>query len=217
MQARRIDMAGYSRRATFAAFSNHEVPVLSVTCEVDISPLLAFHEQHPGLRFFPLIACLIDRAINQVDEMRHRIVDGELYEYEVVSPSFTVLRADKTISFCDAVHCSDAGAFYRQVIERSEAALQESDLEMRDKHGQYFVSNIPWLRFTSFTHPYFAKYASIPIVTLGKYERQGDRVTLPVAVQAHHGLVDGYHLGRFYASLAGVMGNAHDELRAIVA
>ncbi|NHN76181.1 hypothetical protein HA520_02600 [Azotobacter chroococcum] len=216
MVAKRVDLDGYSRRATFEAFSNHEVPVLSVTCEIDISPLLAFHEMH-GLRFFPLIAYLIDKAINQVDEMRHRIVDGELYEYDVVSPSFTVLLADKTISFCDAVHCSDARAFYWQVIERSEEVQRKSDLEMREKHGQYFVSNIPWLRFSSFTHPYFSKYASIPIVTIGKYERLGAKATLPVALQAHHGLVDGYHLGRFYESLAETVRNAHDELRPIVA
>lgn len=194
---KKIDMDIYARRETFRAFLNREVPLLSVTCELDITPLHAFHKAH-GLRFFPLLAFLIDKTMNQVGEFRHRIIDGELFEFGEIHPSFTVLRGDNTISFCDMQRMADIGQFYEQVVAVSDHAIKNANLEMRDKHDRYFISNIPWLRFTAFTHPYSARYASIPIVTTGKYTHVGERVVMPVALQAHHGLVDGYHLGEFY-------------------
>jgi len=212
---KKIALDGYARKSTYEAFRNHEVPVLSVTCEIDISALHAFQKGH-GLRFFPLLALLIDRTINQVDEFRHRVVDGTLYEYERVHPSFTALRADNTISFCDAFHEPDIRVFYDHVIALADGAMAQADLEMRDKNDRYFISNVPWLRFTSFNHPYNAAYASIPIVTTGKFVRSGTKVTLPVALQAHHGLVDGYHLGRFYGLLEENMARAPELLRSLV-
>ena len=61
-----------------------------------------------------------------------------------------------------------------------------------------FITSVPWLSFTAVTHPFSAQYASIPILTLGKFFTQGAQVVLPLAVQVHHGLADGWHVGRFY-------------------
>jgi len=79
---------------------------------------------------------------------------------------------------------------------------------MGEKHGRYFISNIPWVGFSSFTHPYFSRYASIPIVTTGKFQKSGANVVMPVALQVHHSLVDGYHLGQFYSLLEEHLRNA---------
>lgn len=41
----------------------------------------------------------------------------------------------------------------------------------------------------------------VPRITWGRYRQQGERWAVPVAVQVHHALVDGVHLGRFYAGV----------------
>jgi chloramphenicol O-acetyltransferase len=72
---KKIDMTKYARKSTFEAFLHHEIPVLSTTCEVDIAVLFEFRKKH-NLRFFPLLALLIDKTVNEVEAMKHRIIDG---------------------------------------------------------------------------------------------------------------------------------------------
>ena len=41
----------------------------------------------------------------------------------------------------------------------------------------------------------------LPIITFGKYFEQTGRVLLPVALQLHHAVCDGYHAGLFVSEL----------------
>ena len=64
------------------------------------------------------------------------------------------------------------------------------------------VSCIPWSSFTGFNlnlqngYDYF-----LPIFTIGKYFSDGGKMRLPLAVQVHHAVCDGYHLSRFMNGL----------------
>ena len=40
-----------------------------------------------------------------------------------------------------------------------------------------------------------------PIFTMGKYQEENGRTLLPLAIQVHHGVCDGFHLCRFVNSL----------------
>ena len=37
-----------------------------------------------------------------------------------------------------------------------------------------------------------------PRIVYGKFIKEGDRLLMPVAIQANHALVDGRHIGKFY-------------------
>ena len=65
-----------------------------------------------------------------------------------------------------------------------------------------FLSCLPWMRFTSLTNPNGGPNDCIPRISWGKLDNQGSRWTIPVAVQVHHALVDGVHVGKFYEALA---------------
>ncbi len=213
---KKVDLQHYYRRDTFQAFLQHDMPVVSITCELDVTQLWALRRHH-GLRFFPLLALAIDRSINALTEFRHRIIAGELYEFAAVHPSFTVLRGDNSLTFCDAQHLADPAAFYRQVEGLGAQVRQQANQDMRDKHERYFVTNLPWLRFTSISHPYIARYASIPIVSIGKCTPVGGQMLLPVAVQGHHSLVDGFHLAEFYRLLQAQLDAADALLAGVLA
>ena len=194
---RRIDLSKYPRRALLEAFKDRELPCFSVTCNVEIGALrqrLAL----TGHRFFITMSWILSVAANRIPELRHRLIDGELYEFERVDPGYTVLLDDHTFSFCDSVHREDFDVYYADVECRIAAARADPDRSTGDKHHMIFITNVPWLSFTAVTHPFSAQYASIPILTLGKFFTQGAQVVLPLAVQVHHGLADGWHVGRFY-------------------
>lgn len=133
--------------------------------------------------------------------MKYRIIDSELYLFEHVHPSFTTLLSDNTISFCDAFHNENAKFFYEQIVVLSNGIEENVDVEIKEKNDRYFISNIPWISFTSFTHPFLTEYASIPIITTGKFKEVYSRLIMPVALQVHHSLADGYHVGLFYKKL----------------
>jgi len=61
---------------------------------------------------------------------------------------------------------------------------------------------VPWVEFTGFNiNVYDEGKFLLPIFTMGKYfERDGKRM-LPLAIQVHHAVCDGYHVGVFVEKL----------------
>ncbi|CDL63209.1 Chloramphenicol acetyltransferase [Klebsiella pneumoniae IS39] len=69
--------------------------------------------------------------------------------------------------------------------------------------NMFFVSANPWVSFTSFdlkTWPIWTT-SSPPVFTMGKYYTQGDKVLMPLAIQVHHAVCDGFHVGRMLNEL----------------
>jgi chloramphenicol O-acetyltransferase type A len=55
-----------------------------------------------------------------------------------------------------------------------------------------------WVSFTSFKHPIHSQPAdSVPRFAWGKLFEDGEYFKMP-SVQAHHALMDGVHMGRFF-------------------
>ena len=64
-----------------------------------------------------------------------------------------------------------------------------------------YLTCVPWLSFTGLTHPTNGRDDCIPRIAWGKVERHGETWRMPVAIQVHHALVDGRHIGQFFAAL----------------
>jgi len=198
---KKIDLDTYKRRGMFEAFKDREIPFLATSCMVDITNLKLFVDmQRCG--FFVAISYLISKTVNRVPELRQRIINGELYEFDRVDPGFTVLLEDETFSFCDSRYF-EAFAEYREYASaRIRAVKACPDQSVGDKNHMFFITSAPWFSFTSIVHPYTSQYGSIPIVTIGKYFEQGGALLIPIGIQAHHGVVDGIHVGKFYGQLS---------------
>lgn len=209
---RKIDLAHYARADILRAFNDRLIPQFSTTCEIDVSGIKRASES-AGCPFFVAMSHAVSCAVNAVPALRHRVIDGQLYEFDRVDPGFTVAREGDLFSFCDAVHIEDFGRYRDDATARMNAVKAEPDLGVGDKHHMFFITSIPWFSFTAFTHPYDPLYGYIPVITLGKFFARGDTVVMPVAVQVHHGVVDGLHVGRFYAALGELSDRAADWLR----
>jgi len=40
-----------------------------------------------------------------------------------------------------------------------------------------------------------------PVVTWGKYEAEGSRLVMPLTMNIHHAVADGFHLSRFFTEV----------------
>lgn len=186
----KIDLEKYKRRRLFEAFKDRDVPYFSTTSNVDIASLKEFVDKN-GYGFFVSISFLISKSVNLIPELRHRIVNGELFEFSRVDPGYTVLLDDETFSFCDSRYFENFGEYREHANARIREVKECPDRSTEEKHHMFFITNIPWFSFTSILHPYNEKYGSIPIVTIGKYFEQGNKLMVPIGIQVHHGVVDG--------------------------
>ena len=68
--------------------------------------------------------------------------------------------------------------------------------------GLFNISAVPWASFRSLhlELPEANDYL-LPIFTLGRYRKENGRTLLPLAMQVHHGVTDGFHVGRFFNRL----------------
>ena len=167
-ESRIIDMASYKRLKLYQYFKNFEVPFTSFTVNVDITDFYAIRKKN-NLRFFSSLCLIIARSANQVPEFRHRIVEDELIEFLYVYPSITVLDNDNTLCFANGSFSDNFWLDYEVLnssIDRAEQGLDQNE-ESESSH-QIFMRNIPWMSFTSATHPFFSKNQSIQIFTTGK-------------------------------------------------
>ena len=85
------------------------------------------------------------------------------------------------------------------------AAVQASaGLRLSEQTGRtdlIHFSALPWVRFTGFTHARsFSHPDSCPKISVGQTYAEGGATLMPVSINVHHGLADGYHVGQFLAA-----------------
>lgn len=205
-----IDMDTYERKEQFDHFLGMYFPFVQVTVQVDITDLL-YRVKQERLPFFLSFLYCLGRAANSVPELRRRIREEKILEYDVCRLSYTVSAPDGTYRYC-GIRCDlpfdeyiSKGIAAQQKAEQSEHLTEEDDPE-----SYYFISSMPWTSFSGISMPFPDNRFSVPSFMMGKYTTapvpvEGgsnivfeNRTTIPVCLQVHHSLVDGRHIGRFF-------------------
>jgi chloramphenicol O-acetyltransferase type A len=201
-----IDLQSWSRREHFEFFKSFNHPHFNLCANVDLTRFHPMVKRH-GFSFNTALTYLISRTANDIPEFRYRIRENEIVEHETVSPSVTILVEDDLFSFCSIDYCQDYAEFSNRATRQMAAV--KANPSLKDPPGRddlLFMTAIPWVSFTSFTHPMRLHPAdSIPRFAWGKYFEQGEALKLPLSVQAHHALMDGIHLGKFYTTFQGYL------------
>lgn len=209
-----IDIEKWNRKEHFNFFSKMDYPQFNICSNLDITNIYKYIKENE-LPFFITILYSVTKAANNVNEFKLRIRDDKVVEHESVSPSFTVLSEDDTFSFCTSNYIDNYLEFKNQTINEIEKTKNNVNLEDEAGRDDYlFISSIPWVSFTSITHPINLKpVESIPRITWGKFFESDCRYMLPISVQVHHGLVDGIHLGKFFKILEEIFNNPKNNLK----
>lgn len=177
---------------------NH--PHFAVTAPMDVTNLLEFlkrekHSVNLGVIF------TLSAAANAIPEFRWRIRDNRIVEHLKVNPSFTVpTEVADVFSFCTVPYDTDAKTFLKQAAAVRELMRTSPNLEDEEGRDDYlFLSALPWIRFTGIQHAMqYHPGDSVPRISWGKFYQEGGKTMMPLAVQVHHALVDGRHVGLFY-------------------
>ncbi len=194
-----IDFDTWKRKEHFRHFCSLDDPYWSLTTALDCAHARRTAKQ-AGESFFLryLHASLV--AANRVEELRLRIVDGRVACFDRIHGSATVLRPDETFGCCFIEFFDDFATFAREADKSIEHTRARSGMciDQNERADQIFYSSIPWHHFTGLTYSKSLRSQdSIPRITFGKAEMNGEKLMLPVSIQVHHGLADGLHVARF--------------------
>ncbi|WP_303311810.1 chloramphenicol acetyltransferase [Hymenobacter sp. BT730] len=195
-----IDLSTWNRREHFTFFSAFNEPFFGVVAEVDGT--LAYQQAKArNESFFQHYLHAALKAVNQVEAMRYRVEEGRVYLYDQIHVSATLTREDNTFAFSFIPFAESLADFTVGLRQEMAAVAQSTGLRLNENAARPDVihfSALPWIAFTSLTHArHFAHPDSIPKISVGRYRREGEKLLLPVAVNVHHGLADGYHVGLF--------------------
>jgi len=198
----KINMETWNRRDQYNYFSKMQLPYCSVTCELDVTAVRRCMKEMAIPSYLGMIY-LVTKAANLVSELKLRIEGDDVYAYDVVHPSFTILNDDKQLYFCRAQYHEAARTFIEDasmIAERTKNAPQCALASNRQ--DVLYLSCNPWMHFTSLSHPMNLNQAdAIPRIAWGKFTPKDDKTIMAVNLQVHHGLVDGYHMAQFMQNL----------------
>lgn len=194
-----IDINTWPRQFYFEHYYHQVKCTYSFVAHIDISSLLHVCRQNK-IKLYPAMLYVISRAVNEVQELRVDMnAKGQLGLWNFISPCYTVFQEDKkTFSNIWTIYDADFAVFHRHYLADIEQYGQGKNFMAKpDEPGNTFpISCIPWIDFTAFNLNIYddARYLK-PIFTIGKYTTQEGKTMLPIAIQCHHAICDGYHAG----------------------
>lgn len=196
-----IDRENWSRKEYFEHYFSNVPCTYSMTTKLDITKIIESKK-----KLYPAMLYYLTTIVNRHVEFRIAFnKDNELGAYDEMLPCYTIFHKDtETFSNLWTVYCKDYEEFYK---------MYENDLRQYGNQKGMFgkpdvpdncftVSMIPWVSFEGFNLNLQKGYDYLlPIFTMGKYYEENGRILLPLAIQVHHAVCDGFHLCRFINEL----------------
>ena len=198
MAFRLIDIDSWHRKEYYLHYMDQVVCTYSMTVDVNVAPI-------SGKKLYPAMLWLLTDTVNQFEEFRTQSTADGLGVYEKLCPSYTVFNKEtKKFSVIWTEFDSDYDVFLRRYEEdcRIYGACDSMFPKEYKPECAFDVSMLPWQSFSAFhLNIYGEGKWLLPIFTMGKtYERDG-KTLLPLAIQVHHAVCDGYHVCKFVETL----------------
>lgn len=205
-----IDTDKWNRKEHFEFFSKMASPYFGITTEVDCT---IAHEKvkQKGLSFFAYYLHKSMAAVNSVEELKLRIVDNQVVVFDKIHAGTTIGKANGTFGFAFVKFSDNFEIFNTELQEEIRAVKNSNGLRLNNddvKKDLIRHSTIPWTSFTGLLHPTnFDKTESVPKITFGKWSIREGKKYLPISIEAHHGLADGFHLAKYLTEFQKLLDN----------
>jgi len=198
------------RRDAFEFYRRFSQPFFSICVAVDVTALKpALREA--GLGSITLATHFVAlRLAQQLEPWRARLgADGQAWLYDTVHASTTVLRPDGSFGFATLLSKARFADFCAAGAPALAAARTrvQGFVPLNDDLALIHCTTLPWLHFTQFSHARQVGGAdSCPKLAFGRIDTGADgRARLPLAIDAHHALIDGRHVGEFVQGFEAAM------------
>ena len=196
-----INLENWNRKEHFEFFSKMRSPYFGIIAEVDCANTYQKCKDE-NTSFFATYLHRSMTAVNAIKEFKFRIIDGAVYELDKINAGATISREDGTFGFIYVNYSEDFLKFEQELSKEIDEVKNSTGLRLNDDNIKIDLirhSTLPWTNFTSILHPTnLDNKDSVPKITFGKFKEQDKRKLMPVSIEAHHGLVDGFHVSEYF-------------------
>jgi len=203
-----INLENWERKEHFEWFKDFNEPFWGIVSEIDCTEA---YEQAKELTipFYHVYLHKSLKAINHTDGFRLRIENDKVYSYDTIHASVTLNNKDKLYSMSFIQYNEDLQQFSENAKEEEERIRKISGLGVNAntmRNDVIHYSSVPWFKFSGLTHARNYKFNdSVPKITFGKFEEIEEKKIMSIALNGHHGLIDGYHAGQYLKLLQQLM------------
>lgn len=196
-----INKETWNRKEYFEYYISEIPCTYSMTTKLDITKIKK--EKH---RIYPRMLYLISKVVNNHNEFKTTFnATGELGIFDKMFPCYTVFHKDsETFSNIWTEYVDDYNLFYKYYENDIQAfgSIKKVNAKPNIPENSFPVSMIPWTIFDGFNLNLQKGYNYLlPIFTMGKYYKDNDKYFLPIAIQVHHAVCDGFHICCFINEL----------------
>lgn len=194
MNFKAIDLNNWYRKEHFKHFYDDVPCTFSTTVNLDITSIT-------NQKLYPILLWSITNTVNQIPEFRTSIIEGKVGIFNKMVPAYTIFNnVTKSFTSIWTDYFDNYDQFlnaYEEDVFKYSTSAKYISKENRPLNS-FDVSMIPWLDFTAFNLNIHneGKYL-LPIFTIGKFKDINRKRMIPLAIQVHHAVCDGYHVGLF--------------------
>jgi chloramphenicol O-acetyltransferase type A len=202
-----LNLNTWNRKEHFLFFKQMEEPFFGVTVTIDCTNANQ-KSKKLGYSFFAYYLHKTIVAVNKTESFRYRIINDEVFVYDQINASATIMREDKTFGFSMIAYHEDFEQF-AEIVKTEIARIQTTTglftTDFNDSNVIHF-SAMPWVNFTSFSHARSYQFPdSCPKISFGKMMEKNGKKTMSMSIHVHHGLMDGWHVGLFLETFQDLM------------
>jgi chloramphenicol O-acetyltransferase type A len=196
-----VPLSSWNRASAFRHFISYQNPYFGITTTIDCTKAYD-RAKELGLSFFLYYFYVSLKTANSIPEFRMRIEDGKPVIYDKVNGSPTILRDDGEMGYAMLEYEDTLETFLPKAEEEILRVKSLPSLDTsKDCPETIYYSILPWITFSSVEHPMdMHNSQGVPILTFGKMSDERGKKIMPLAVHAHHALMDGLHIARFIGS-----------------
>lgn len=190
----------YNRKELFEYFNGKTNPFSFVTTKLDITKVYNYSRTHKNL--YVTLCYIFTRAINKIDAFLYSYESGNFIKYDTLNPSYTEVLDNGNVAFI-SLNMEDS---LNKFIESSKLAKEQLKRTQKDvilndsESGQIWYSCLPWFKFTGVVPPYDVD-VNVPQIIWDQLEIVDGHVYINAMIMAHHGFVDGSHIGKLINSI----------------
>jgi chloramphenicol O-acetyltransferase type A len=193
-----ININTWKRKQHYNHFKTLKDPYFGVVFPVEVSKAYEFSKTN-AISFFGKYLHDCMKAINEVEELRLRILDDKVVKFETINASATLMRSDKTFGFSYIEFDTDLDQFLSHIISEKNRIEETGVLfPLRNDLECIHCSAMPWVNFSGHKEPVSGHLDSVPKLAFSKITKEKDgKMMMNVSINVNHALVDGYHVGLF--------------------
>ncbi len=216
MKYTEIDLNTWDRGEVFAFFIENMRNVMSMTVDIDVTSLVTFVKAH-GLKYYPTMMWIVSKVVNSHDEFKYGWNDdGKLIRWDYVSPYYADFhKQDERFVKLITEYSEDLLEFHTRFMSDKEKYQSLRAFDLKDIPKNTFdVSCMPWVKYKNFDiHVFDSGTYLPPVITWGKYDNENDKITMPLSMNIHHAVADGFHLCRFFNEVQELINNINDTIK----